>query len=482
VRYSAVKITNRQILLVGLLITIMYGIALSLFLRNDAKGQYADTEIPDTVSYRAMVDAWRSEDFAPPAFRERVLLPALMCVGDSISTDKRFVAWLILPMHAIAVISMMHLTRRWATDDKPVLLVALLYLLFPAGYLFGPEQSTDFIHAALLMATLAATCFFVDRPTYPRLAWAAVGVMLCQLTRPSLFYVFPVILVLAFPLWCRPCREGRKTAMAGLLVASTLLVPAYWTISNRIHYGVATPSLQMVELLHRCVLPASKMLRDHDADPSQALTPLWHRYREVEARASTSYVDLHVYEKGPIPASFAENYRKVLGDAKNHIRANIAYVSKAIWLELNRQVLIPPGGKPSVPWLGVMYIHWYYKLLLVAGVLGFVIVLSRQRLHIAVALVMLVGLIMLPGALSWWGGARFRLPVDCILLVLASLALTTRHGLLALAALMMFGFAPVKFIHMPGYWIPLVMIPVSIYLFVTCRMAIHTASQDTRDA
>ena len=443
---------NKKFILFALAIVLVQGISLSFFLRADQTGLFGDTEIPDTGTYRNILAAWKTPDLAPPGYRERVLLPAFMEVAGWFSDDPRSVGWLMLPFHGLTAVSIGYLARRLSGREISAWIAGFLYLVFPAGYLYAPEQSTDYLHAQLMMIALALTVAWTNKTGRTLFVLSILFWCLCQLCRPSLFYVFPVLAVLAWPCWLTLQGQTRRVSFALFLLAG-IAIPGYWVLSNAQVFGVSTPSLQAAELLHRCVIPASNVLRASERDPSLHFTPLWHHFREIEARENPSYVALSIYDVGPVPENFAANYKSVMSGAKKHIAEYARYVARAMGMELHRQLVSFAPAKRSAPWLHASYSYRFYQLLLLAGILGAAVAAGRRQWLIMLAVLMLVALIMIPASFNWWGGHRMRLPLDLVLLVFAAVALSTRASLAGVAAILLAGVIPVKILGLSSWWL-----------------------------
>lgn len=481
--------TRNILLAMALLVIFCHALALRNFLVLDARhaangraGAFGDTVIPDTINYRAILSAWHSSvDYAPPAFRERVLVPLIMSASNMIFEDPRSMAWLTLPLHGFTALAVGLLARRLSGRNQAAYIGVIVYGLCPAPFIFGPEQATDLLHAQLVIIATALTLRWRDQRTWWSLYVSVVAWMLCQLCRPSFFYIFPVLIVFALPAlkerrWCVFLRQGLVIAFA------SLLVPGFWALSNWIHYGIGTPSLQMIELIHRCVLPSAKMMERHAAEPSLSLTPLWDYYREVEARESRPYVALRIYDPGPVPAEFSDNYRQVMREARQFIYSKPAYVARAFMIELVRQLQSHPAPKGATPWLKENYISIFYRVLFLTAICGTAIVSARREWSILAGVLFLMALVVLPGALSWWGGHRFRLPLDLFFLVLASVTFSFRAGWLFIAASILAGYVPLVLWGAPTAWPLIVALAGCAIVYRSLRMQMAVPLNADRSA
>jgi hypothetical protein len=300
------------------------------------------------------------------------------------------------------------------------------YAFAAVPYLFVGVLSPETLFTALLMG---AVVFFASRPAVLNLGAAGFLTGLGLLTRPiGLVTMWGVPLV-------ELCRSKIAQAVprVAVLFAVAGLVVAPWLLRNQRLFGMPVlTSVGSHNLLN--FVAASTLARVEGttfAAGQEQANAIYRDYVDQHGAPLNAAQESQALQKVGMQILFAHPVQaltSVIADSLNTLRPGVSYVALFLW----------PGSLPTRPTSGedlspawgqithgrllvltVLLSLFYGMLFLLSGIGLLMCVRARNWLAILVIMPIVLGLILAPGAA---GNARFRIPFEPLLFLLAALA------------------------------------------------------------
>ena len=397
---------------------------------------------PDSPVYRGMAEAIARGERLDPMYQERLLVPLILWVLQSVGATHRVFPWLvaILVLPTIMAIGWLAwlLTQRRAVAYAAGILTAL----YPSAYQYGVLIETDVLH--LYLAVVAFVCTVMARETRAAKWFVGAGVfwLLTHLTRPALWGMG---LVLPF-YWGYALKERLNRRVALVACCGALITPLTFAASNFVRFGIPSPSLHTAEILF--VWTRSRI---HAVATSEQKGGEWTPLVQgavADARRDTRWAILHgAYNR---TEEFADAYRSVLRESKEYLWRHSRIFLKTTLGEFWHQCSAPFRfyHRYQVPPLEVLYprgektlrvilkLGWWF------GLCGWAWAFGGRHRGTAALLLTLAVLNFAPSSLACWIGARIRMPTDILGIPFVMAALTQPLAWAGLTALVGLAYAP----------------------------------------
>lgn len=300
------------------------------------------------------------------------------------------------------------------------------YAFAAVPYLFVAVLSPETLYTAVLMGTLVV---FASRPALLKLIAAGFLAGLGVLIRP-----IGLVAMWGLPLveLCRS-RLPRAVARVALLFGVAGLVVAPWLLRNQRLFG--TPVLTSVgshNLLNYAA--ASTLARAEGTSLAAGQEHANALYREyvdqhgpplnaAQAAQGLQKVGVEILLAHPLQA-----LTSVFVDSLNTLRPGVSYVALFLWpgslptRPVSGEDLSPAWGQATHGPLLVLtiFLTLFYAILFVLSGIGFILCLrARNWFAVWVIVPVVLALVLAPGVA---GNARFRIPFEPLLFLLAALA------------------------------------------------------------
>jgi hypothetical protein len=378
-------------------------------------------EMPDSGSYLSCAQALKDGVPFSPVFAERLLVPWLLYVLQGLGLPPVAFAGIPALLHGLVVPAVYLLTMA-VTQRRPVAwTAAVLYVALPNLYQFGPEIGTDVLHAQLALLAVAATVLWSQGAGAGWWWGAVVCWPLAQMTRPSFFFVLPLLAMLAGPAWLDRSRRAR----AALLLLATLVAPLAVTWHNAKVYGVAAPSLTKPELLRRVMIPRINAFMRNAAQP-QSMTDLFYEERDVLALADPDWAALRPYSIGPRdPEVFRRHYDALNEASQAYIDQHREWLFRSSFTALYQQFLTPPrfvSEYLAAPAILTSVLNALHKVALILIAAGLARLLVRSPCYV-LSVSAMAFMLLAPLIFYLWVPTRARLPIELLMLPVLAFAL-----------------------------------------------------------
>jgi len=301
-----------------------------------------------------------------------------------------------------------------------------VYAFAAVPYMFVGVLSPETLYTAVLMGTLV---LFASRPALLKSIAAGFLAGLGVLIRPiGLAAMWGLPLVELFR-----SRPARAVARMALLFGVAGLVVAPWLLRNQSLFGMPVlTSVSSHNLLN--YVAASTLARAEGTSLAAGQERANAIYREyvdqhgaplnaAQAAQDEQTVGLEILRTHPLPA-----LTSVVVDSLNTLRPGVSYVALFLW----------PGSLPTRPASGedlspawgqtthgpllvlTVFLTLFYASLFMLSGIGFVMCLrARNWFAVLVIVPVVLALVVAPGVA---GNARFRVPFEPLLFLLAALA------------------------------------------------------------
>ena len=368
-----------------------------------------------------------------PPFEPDILLtpgyPAFVAIIFALSARSEIAVVIIqVVLRGLTAWLLVRLGWRLFASREVGLAAGWAYAFAAVPYMFVGVLSPETLYTALLMGTLV---LFASRPALLNLIVAGFLAGLGVLTRP-----IGLVAMWGLPL-VEMCRSKLTWAVprVALLFGVAGLVVAPWLVRNQSLFGMPVlTSVSSHNLLN--YVAASTLARAEGTSLAAGQEYAIAIYRE--------YVDQHGASLNA--AQVAQDQQKVavailrthplqaitsvVVDSLNTLRPGVSYVALFLWpgslpnRTASDEDLSPAWGQTAngpLLALTVVLTTFYATLFLLSGI-GFVMCLrARNWLAIWVIMPVVLALVVAPGAA---GNARFRIPFEPLLFLLAALAAT----------------------------------------------------------
>jgi hypothetical protein len=321
------------------------------------------------------------------------------------------------------------------------------------------------LNTQFMLLAVALTLMWCARGV--KAAWWGAGLcwMAAQLTRPTCFFIGPVLLVLLIP----ALVTGKRKA-AILLTLMTLIVPAGMSVFNYTMYRVAAPTLCKPELLHRAAVPHVKAFKRLQENGGR-LSSYWYEERDVIASSDPDWKALQLYTPGfRDRETFKMHYDALIRKSESYLKNNRMWLIRTAWFPIRHVLFKAPSYYParySQPEGNQLhYFIWRgHILFLMFGCIGLIGAI-RHHPFLVLFVLGVAAMVVLPCAFFMWVMSSARLPVDLLLLPFAAYAVLCIISWLIISLTGLAGWLPVRLNVLPPWSLLLVTgIVLGVYLF-----------------
>ena len=411
------------LLCVSLLAVLAQAVNLCIVLGHESAGRPA-YHMYDTESYLINAQAWRDGVPFSPAFRERVLLPALIAWCKEMGLPEWSILWLPVLFQGCVVYALGWLAYFISRRAVVAVTTSILCVIYPSFYQYVPLLGTDALGTQFLVLGIVMVLYWAEDK---RMFWGFLSAGLwglAQITRPTFF---PVALIMPFLLhsfW--ESRKGRW--VVGVFASSLLIIPLYLAGTNYLTYGVFRPTLTAPEVLSRSVVPKINALKRNSEVPG-SLSKYWEQERDQKAYWSEDWQTLGLYEAGLKDRSdFRNAYQRLMESSQAYIKTNRNWFWRGALIPYYHLYLNQPpryaAWDVSATNLNNQQL-WFLrfdKMLVIFSLFGF-IRLARFNPFMSIFWIGLCAIMLVPLVIFMWMPAATRLPVDAISLPLIAWAL-----------------------------------------------------------
>ncbi len=415
----------------GVLTTLVHAPLVALIAFDTGRFYY----LGDAAKYLALVanllDHHVFSRSAAPPFEPDILLtpgyPAIVAIIFALTARSEIAVVIVQAiLRGLTAWLLVKLGWRLFASRTVGLVAGWAYAFAVVPYMFVAVLTPETLYTALLMGALV---LFTSQPSLLNMMAAGFLAGLGVLTRP-----IGLVAMWGWP-FVELCRSklARAVPRVALLFGIAGLVVAPWLLRNQRLFG--TPILTSVSsqnLLN--YVAASTLARAEGTSLAAGQERANAIYREyisqhgeplnaAQVARDQQTVSLNIIRAHPTPA-----ITSVVIDSLNTLRPGVSYVALFMW----------PGSLPARPassedvspaWgrathgplliLTVLLTLFYTTLFVLSGA-GFIICLRARNWHAILVIVPLVlALVMAPGVA---GNARFRVPFEPLLFLLAALA------------------------------------------------------------
>ncbi|NCC60190.1 MAG: hypothetical protein EOM12_04460 [Verrucomicrobiae bacterium] len=464
------------VLLIALLGTGAMGWNTLSRIERAVEGSPDACDMPDTQLYREGAQAIINGVPLPPAIQDRMLLPLLLAGAGKMNVSEFwFLLFPILLMFPV-VVSVAYLARIFSekTNTAPVV-AAIITVLLPSFYSYGPELGTDVLHAQLAIIAFSATVAWVESA---KKKWVilAMGLWpLVQLTRQNFFFLAPLAIIVLWPTFF---KENRLWSIGLIMVM--LLVPVKCLYTNYSLYGVCNFSLNAPEVLLRITGAKMKAHALNRENPGS----LAYYYEHVRGKVVNEDEDwraLNLYDTASINReSFKKHYQSAVHRAKQFILDNKRDFLATSLSGVFVQLLVPPqyAARSTVSLTQSRVLRPIHKVALYFMVLGLLMLLLTKTRY-AVFLLLVLFQFGSCLVLYWAMGISARLPYELLLIPVMTVEMLKIRAWVGLSFICIFGYLPKRMLDFSEWWLLTVAVFVISALLYAFIVHLRKEKKDT---
>ncbi|NQZ96694.1 MAG: hypothetical protein HRU01_09305 [Myxococcales bacterium] len=361
----------------------------------------------DYGTYRNVARAIRARGLGDASYLLRTPgYPLLLVAAEEVTGSPNGARWLGPLAAALAAAAIATLTGWISGSAGAAALSVALFVFWWSAYQLSAALQTDGLHAFGSVVAVALTMAWRVRGRVGLAVLAGLAWMLVQSLRPTFFAVALLLPLIVFV----PAAGRRRHAIAGALLASTLIVPALVTAANWQRHGVAVPSLIATVNLRCYAVPrleeelglgVFKPRRERCLERFRGMDPA-ERVR-IEREEASAFFAEHPFA---FAASIGGEIAEQLGEPLRMTATPTQVRHYPDWMTTGSAVLFAFWLLAAAatlwiftrqPWLGLFLVGWF-------------------------------ALVMLPASTAHFTGGRLRFPLDLLAIPVVAAALTEVAG------------------------------------------------------
>lgn len=431
---------------------LLHAANLHLFLRYGAQARIDIAAGPDTPTYRQMADNLLAGEAPNPMYQERLLVPLVLAALKILHIHEYAFLWLVCLLALPATAAAVYLTRLITGHRAGALVGGILFALYPNIFQYETLIETDAVHTYLAVMAVGCTMAYVSERSWRAALGAAVLWPLAQLARPTLFGIAIFIVIILWPLF--RLRETRISAM--VLCASSVLVPGGLALHNALRFGIPSPSLCQVEMLHVWTIPRMQAITEA-RETGERISALFYG-KIADFRQTDDWRILHgKYEDA---GEFRNVYREILTADRAYLRSNWKTLVETSILEFRQQLSGPlryynlySGVEVEKLYPDLSAVLWIaFRLGFAFSLLGWGMSLAGKQRAYGLLVAGIFFLTFAPASLSFWAGPRYRMLTDAISIPLVVLAGMQWVAWSAIGLIAVLGYMPMRFMNASTGW------------------------------